>query len=90
MPDRNELELVKKVHDLVAIKFNGNYKRAFDYYSTKRSNSGTIDREELVDLLKDALIGNFVTRGIWADGVMEKLDKNRDGFISFSELESLK
>ena len=90
MPDQNELELVRKLHGLVAKKFAGNYKRAFDYYATKRSNSGTIDREELADLLKDALIGNVVTRGMWADSVMEKLDKNRDGFISYSELESLK
>lgn len=85
MIDKNELELVEKVKGLVAGRFDGNYKTAFDHYG----GGGPIDGDALERLLKDAGVGNFATRGTWVAAVMEKLDADRDGFISFADLKFL-
>ena len=89
MPSREELELIDKVQRLVRVRFQGNYKRAFDHYAGRRRDGGQIDRDELMVLLKDADIGNALTRTAWVSGIISKLDKNGDGLISFSELEAL-
>jgi Ca2+-binding EF-hand superfamily protein len=87
MSESNEQELIRKVRQLVFRRFQGDYKRAFDHYARKRERSGSIDTDELNELLKDADIGNGLTRGAWVSGIIKKLDKNGDGFISFSELQ---
>lgn len=48
-----------------------------------------MDRNELLVLLADAAIGNGMTRGVWADGIMSRFDKNRDGFIAYVELQAV-
>ena len=85
MADKKELELVAKVQGLVMDRFDGNYKSAFDHYG----DGGRMDEEGLERLLKDAGVGNFATRGSWTAAIMEKLDGDRDGFISFAELQFL-
>ena len=85
MADKRELELVRKVQGLVTEQFGGNYKTAFDHYG----NGGRMDEDGLERLLKDAGVGNFATRGSWTAAIMEKLDGDRDGFISFAELQFL-
>lgn len=87
MADVQKQELIRKVRALVTQRFAGNYKRAFDHYAKKRRNSGLIDRDELLDVLTDAGVGNFATRGAWADGIMRELDKDHDGFIAYSEFQ---
>jgi Ca2+-binding EF-hand superfamily protein len=88
--DANKQELVRKVSDLVMRKHGGDYRQAFDHYAAKRSgSSGAVDRQELIDLLKDADIGNRVTHGMWADGIMKELDTDKDGKISWREFESI-
>jgi len=85
MADAREAELVAKVRALVAGRFDGNYKTAFDHYG----NGGRIDVDGLGRLLKDAGVGNFATRGTWVAAIIDKLDGDRDGFISFAELQFL-
>ena len=86
MADAREAELVAKVQGLVARRFAGDYRAAFDQYG----RDGLMDEAGLERLLKDASVGNFATRGSWAAAIMEKLDGDRDGFISFAELRFLR
>ena len=85
MADAREAELVRKVQAMVADRFGGNYRAAFDNYG----DGGRMGEDGLERLLKDAGVGNFATRGTWAAAIMEKLDGDRDGFISFAELQFL-
>ena len=89
MLDARERELVDKIQALVRRRFSGNFKVAFDYYSRKNGEPGSLNEDEIYELLKDADVGNGLTRGTWASGIMSKLDTNRDGLITFKELESL-
>ncbi len=47
--------------------------------------NGKLGRPELVNLLSDAGVGNFITRGVWAEGIIKELDRNADGAISVDE-----
>ena len=87
--EEEKKELVEKLVALVEERFDGDYKAAFDNYANKRSQSGSVDADELSDLLKDAGVGNAFTRGFWVDGVMAEVDKDNDGFITYSELQSI-
>jgi hypothetical protein len=80
--DKNVKELKEKVAALVASKFEGDYMRAFQHYA---GEGGMVSRTELSTMLKDAGIGNALTRGYWVDGVMEKVDADKDQQISQSE-----
>ena len=86
MADAREKELVRKVQALVSKRFAGNYKTAFDNYAA----GGLMGEDGLEQLLKDANVGNFATRGTWVRAIMEKIDEDRDGVVSFSELQFLK
>lgn len=78
-------ELKEKVGRLVEDKFGGDLLKAFGHYD--ENTDGKIDRDELIELLKDAGIGNWLTRGQWADGILAELDTDNDGAISAAELE---
>ena len=83
-----EQELSEKVRGLVNRRFGGDYKRAVQHYSKRRG--GVIDPDELLDLLKDAGIGNALTRSTWVRGIIDRFDKNHDGLISYTELQFLR
>ena len=87
--EREKQELIQKIGALVDERFEGDFKTGFDHYANKRSESGSIDADELSELLSDAGVGNAFTRGFWVDGVMAEVDKDNDGFITYSELESI-
>jgi hypothetical protein len=86
MPDRNEEELKSKVHALVHQRFGGDFERMFEHYSRYRQGDERIDSDELNELLKDAGVGNFATRGAWVKGILDRLDTNRDRALSWAEL----
>lgn len=83
---KEEKELVEKVGKLVNKKFGGSYKKAFQHYDRKPKNL-EIDRKELIVLLEDADVGNWATRGTWADGIIKKMDKNGNKSIDWGEFE---
>ena len=90
MPSEQEKkELIGKLEGLVRERFDGDFKTAFDHYANKRSQSGSVDADELSELLSDAGVGNAFTRSFWVDGVMAEVDKDNDGFITYSELQSI-
>lgn len=83
-----ERELMEKVGRLVQRSFGGDYRAAFDHYDA--SNDGAIGRKELLRLLEDADIGGRMTRGLWADGILTKIDAehgNGDGRIQWPEFQ---
>lgn len=79
-------ELIEKVSKLFAEKFGGDYRQAFDHYDCDKKG---IDQPELMVLLEDAGLGNWLTRGLWARGIIQALDADQDGVISFTEFESV-
>ena len=80
-------ELTDKVSTLVKGHFGGNYQEAFAHYDA--NGDGRIDKDELGQLLQDAGIGNWLTRGAWASGIVAALDADKDGTISASEFEAV-
>jgi Ca2+-binding EF-hand superfamily protein len=81
-------ELTDKVTKLIADRFGGDWHKAFEHYDRDKQD-GKINKEELGQLLKDAGIGNWLTRGAWAKGVIAALDADKDGTISGSEFEAV-
>jgi Ca2+-binding EF-hand superfamily protein len=80
-------ELTDKVTRLIQDRFGGDYHRAFAHYDA--NGDGRVDRAELGRLLEDAGIGNWLTRGAWAGGIVAALDADKDGTISGPEFEAV-
>lgn len=80
-------QLVEKIQALLQKKYGNteeaSMKKLFETYDANAD--GKIDKNELTQLLKDADIGNSLTRGAWVKGIMEKLDQNADKAISWDE-----
>lgn len=87
--DKDKKELIQKVSELVRNRHGGSYQAAFQRYSRSKSQDDTVDSDELKELLADASVGNMMTRGAWASGIMSELDKDGDGRISWSEFETV-
>jgi hypothetical protein len=85
--DDNVKELKAKVGALVAKNFGGDYRAAFDHYDGDKD--GGVKKDEIVSLLKDAGVGNGLTRGAWANGILKKLDKGQDGKIQWDEFQAV-
>lgn len=58
-------------------------RKLFDKYDVNKD--GKINDKELEGLLKDAGIGNALTRGSWIKGIIGALDKNGDKQIDWDE-----
>ena len=80
-------ELTGKVTRLIAERFGGDYNRAFAHYDA--NGDGRIDQAELGRLLEDAGIGNWLTRGAWATGIIAALDADKDSTISGPEFRAV-
>jgi hypothetical protein len=85
--DKNEAELKKKVGALVATRYGGSYRAAFDHYDTDKDDA--INGDEMSALLAEAGVGNKLTRGMWVKGILAKLDTSHDGKISWAEFDSV-
>lgn len=84
--DPRVTELVHKINTLVTNNHGGNARAAFDAYA---GADGQVSRSELSRLLGDAGVGNFVTRGAWVSGIMERVDTNGSNSISWSEFQAV-
>lgn len=82
--EQERKQLIEKISRLVRDRYGGDFSQAFGHYDT--NTDGKINRAELIALLKDAGIGNVLTRGLWANGVLEELDTDKDGEITAEEL----
>ena len=81
-------EIQEKVCRLVTERFGGDYHKAFDHYDCQQKD-GKISRGELLQLLKDAGIGNWLTRDAWIEGIISELDTDNDGMISAAEFNTV-
>jgi hypothetical protein len=81
-----EKELKDKVTKLVDSKFGGDWDKAFAHYAAKSGAGAEVERDDLLLMLEDADIGSWLTRGAWADGIMEEVDVSKDKRISREEL----
>ena len=79
-------ELVAKVGTLVDVQFAGDYRSAFLHYA---GADDRISREELASVLRDASVGNMVTRQGWVRGILAALDADRDGCLTWIEFEAV-
>jgi Ca2+-binding EF-hand superfamily protein len=75
--------ILAKVGGLVERRFGGDYRAAFGHYDG--NGDGAISNEEMTALLSDAGVGNWFTRWTWVNGVMSRVDANKDGHISWAE-----
>ncbi len=82
-------ELVEKVTQLVNQRYGGDWNRAFRHYSGLGGSSGLVDRDAVATLLKDAGIGNAITRGAWTNGIVKELDEDEDRKISWDEFRKI-
>lgn len=90
--DRNQEELVSKIKGLL-LRTTGktdrdSMQKLFKSYD--KDGNGRIGDRELEQLLKDAGVGNGLTRGAWVDGIIKKLDSGRlDNEISWEEFDAV-
>jgi len=83
--DEQKRELKQKIGELIATRYSGNAQAAFDAYAA----AGLVDRTNLKSLLGDAGIGSAITRGAWADGILDAVDTDRDRKISWDEFRTV-
>jgi Ca2+-binding EF-hand superfamily protein len=76
-------QIIEKVTELVKSAYGGNWRKAFAIYDVDAD--GRISNLELTLLLVDAGVGNWWTRSEWARRIVEVMDANADGKISFEE-----
>lgn len=85
MADRRE-EAIAKVTALVDARYGGSWEAAWLIYD--RDGDDRITRPELIELLSDAGIGSVFTRGSWASGIIDAIDRNGDKVISLAEFKA--
>lgn len=82
--DAQANEVITKVQKLVKEKYLGDYTKAFSAYDL--DHNGKLGHKDVCKLLEDAGVGNWLTRGMWASGVISSLDLDHDGAVSPPEL----
>ena len=87
--DSNETELSTKLGALINTQFGGDLKKAFAHYGDTKSHEPSLDKDELIEMLHDADVGNTMNRGEWATALITKLDTNKDGEISWKDFQSM-
>src|SRR5207302_4452611 len=84
--DPRALELRKKLRQLQDARYGGDRQKLFDAYD-KNANRA-LDKEEVTRMLGDAGVGNGLTRGLWADGMIDRLDTNKDRAVDWAEFQN--
>jgi Ca2+-binding EF-hand superfamily protein len=82
--DRRQ-DVIDKIKEHVYSRFSADYKAAFKSYD--RDQDGNINREELTAFLYDAEIGSRLTRSTYVRRIIEELDQDQDGLVSYTEFE---
>jgi hypothetical protein len=86
----SKADVINSIKAMVASKFKGDYKAAFDHYKGK---DGTIDKAGVVQVLKDAGVSGVPIIGPSLDGIASQivatLDTNHDGKIEWEEFNAV-
>ena len=82
-------ELKEKVTALINQRYGGDWDRAFRHYAGLSGIDGVVEPSDVKQLLKDADIGNGMTRGAWTSGIMDELDTDKSGGISWGEFRTV-
>lgn len=84
---KEQEELVQKVQALLQKQYGDtsaeSMQKLFNAYD--KNGDGRVSGDELEQLLKDAGVGNGLTRGMWVKGIIKELDQNRDQTIDWAE-----
>ena len=83
--DKAVREVAEKVGNLVNSKFGGDYNAAFKHYANGGSE---VSRDGVKQMLSDAGVGSWATRGLYTDGLMKRFDTNANGAVSMKEFQS--
>lgn len=81
--EKDKMELQEKLDRVVTARFGGDYEAAFRHYDTDRD--GAINKAELKALLGDAGIASRWTRWAWVNAIIQEVDADGDGQISWPE-----
>lgn len=84
---REVVELKAKIKSLVRAKFSGSYRTGFNHYDSDRD--GKLDRGDLRRVLIDARVGSLFTHAMWINGILDQLDADGDGLLSWDEFAPL-
>ena len=94
-PSEEELKEAKeKLQKLVNREFRSSTnneetsKKILEKYDTSVPVADKLSKTELENLLSDADIGSWLTRGCWADGIIEKFDSDGDKSLSKDEIKN--
>lgn len=63
-------------------------KKILEKYDTSVPVADKLSKTELENLLSDADIGSWLTRGCWADGIIQKFDSDGDKLLSKDEIKN--
>ena len=74
-----------RVNDLVQRDHGGDYRAAFNAYAQGGSE---VSRSQVSKLLKDASVGNGLTRRAYTNGVMDRFDTDRNNAVSWNEFQA--
>lgn len=87
MADAEETEIRTKVEALAKARYGdtspASLKRLFLSYDADRD--GLANKDEIEALFADADVGSWATRGLYASGTIDAMDKNGDGKVSWEE-----
>ena len=84
-----EKDVKEAVTKYIANKYAGDGKRCFDEYDKNHTHDSRLDKEELVQLLKDAGVKRRYANGFIAGIIIKKIDHDEDGSISWHELQAM-
>jgi len=80
-------ELVQKIDTHLRRKYgnssDSSQRRLFQEHD--KDGDGKINSDELDGLLKAADIGSAISRGFWVRGIINRMDTDGDGMISWDE-----
>ena len=84
--ESREDELVRKVKSHVATQFCGDYEKCFQHYAGKDK---LVNQNELFNLLSNCNVGRPLFRNAWVRDIMNQLDTDKDGELSWDEVKDI-
>lgn len=83
--DPNAVELRTKITALAERRYGGDLRALFSAYDM--DHDGALRAGELDTLFQNADIGTPFTRGMWVQGVMDRMDADHNQALTYAEIE---